>query len=386
MESLETMIRTLDDVEVKGKRVLVRVDFNVPVDKKGKITDDFRIRRAVPTFVYLLDHGASQLVLMSHLDPWDETPASTKDPRLKMNRVARRLGQLIKESVAKVDDCINVALPDRKIVVLENLRFYKEEKKNDETFAKALAENGEVYVNDAFGTCHRPHASVEAIVKYFKENSCAGLLVQKEVEAADRILRKPEHPFYVILGGSKVSSKINVIESLAKKADKLFIGGKMALAFAGVPYIEEDERKKAEELKKKYGKKLSLPVDYYDEDNHYVLSRNIPQDRNIYDIGPETLKAWESQMKDAKTIVWNGPLGYFEKKPFDRATNAIARYLANSKAVTVVGGGDSASAVQKLNLQKKMTHVSTGGGAFLEFLEGKELPAIKALERDYQEV
>ena len=372
------MLKTVNELDIKDKRVLVRVDFNVPIDEKGEITDDFRIRSALPTIQYLMDNGAKQVVLMSHLDPWKETPASTKDSRLKMDNVADALSGLLDQDVAKVDDCVDVELPDSKLVVLENLRFHKEEKKNDDGFSKKLAKNGEVYVNDAFGTCHRAHASVEGVVKYFKDYG-AGLLVQREVEMLNPVLQNPEHPLYVILAGAKVSSKIGVIEKMAESADKLFIGGKMALAFVGVDYIDEEERAKAKELLGKYGSKLVLPVDYVTEDEVVVGADAIPEGKNIFDVGPKTTSLWKQMMDDAKTIVSNGILGYFEKPPFDTGTNEMMKYMAQSSATTILGGGDSASAAMHLGLQDKISHVSTGGGASLEFLEGKELPGLKVL-------
>jgi phosphoglycerate kinase len=265
--------------------------------------------------------------------------------------------------------------------MLENLRFHKGEKKNDPEFAAKLAKNGEVYVNDAFGTCHRAHASVDAVVQHFKQYG-AGLLVKKEAEALYPLVKNPPHPFYVILGGSKVESKIGVIESLGVKADKIFIGGKMALAFAGVGYIDSDERAKAAELLKKLGRKLVLPTDYRTEDNAVVPAENIPHGKNIYDIGPSTITDWTREMANAKAIFSNIIVGYFEKPPFDEGTNSLIKKMAQltkSGVVTVIGGGDSVAAVQKLGLYEGMTHVSTGGGASLELLEGKQLPGLKAL-------
>jgi len=387
MEDLETMLKTLKDMDFKGKRVLMRVDFNVPIgnpDGKGDIEDDFRIRSVLPTINYVLDHGASQVVLMSHLDPWDDISPTTKDPRLKMDKVAKRLSELLEQDVKKVDDCINISLPSAKVVMLENLRFYKEEKKNDVKFAEALAKNGQVYVNDAFGTCHRAHASVEAVVKYFKEYG-AGLLVQKEVEMLYPVMKTPKKPFYVIMGGSKVKSKIDVIESIGKKADKIFIGGKMALAFAGVEYIDQEERDAASNLMDKFPAKLILPLDYMTEDKAILLAESpliASAERKIYDIGSKTIKEWKRELTDAKTVFSNIIVGYFEKPPFDNGTNSLIRYmveLTKKGVITIIGGGDSASAVQKLGLQDKVSHVSTGGGASLELLEGKELPGLKVL-------
>ena len=372
------MLKTLKDIDFQDKRVLIRVDFNVPIDKKGNITDDFRIKSSLPTIRYIKQKKAKQIVLMSHLDPWKDNPAIKRDSRLKMDKIAKRLGKLIGEKIGKVDDCINVELPSNNIVLLENLRFYKEEKDNNKTFAKKLSENGDVYVNDAFGTCHRAHASVSAIVRYFKEH-CAGLLVQKEVQMLNPILKSPKHPFYVILGGVKVKSKIKVIEKFGKNADKILIGGKMALAFVDVSYIDQKERKIAKKLMKKFSNKIILPFDYVLENGKAVDINSIPENKEIFDVGPKTILKWKEIIRDAKIIVWNGPLGYFEKKPFDRATNELAKYLAKSKSKTIIGGGETVDAVRILNLQNKMTHVSTGGGASLEFLEGKKLPGLKVL-------
>lgn len=372
-------MKTLAQLDLTGKRVLVRVDFNVPIDNRGNITDSFRIQGALPTIKHILSKNPKQLILMSHLDPWDEVPASTKDPRLKMDNVGKALERLIGQSVKKVDDCLASSLPKDKIVLLENLRFYKEEKKNDPEFAKKLAQYADVYINDAFGTCHRAHASVEAIAHMVKEKA-AGLLVQKEVEMLAPVLKSPDQPFYVILGGTKVKDKIQVIGTLAKNARNIFIGGRMALAFAQAQYIDEDERVKARELSAQYKSKIILPVDFVLEDRSIVDSRNLPQDKRAFDVGPRTVTSWVSRLAGAALIVWNGPLGKFEEPPFDAATKAIASYLADSSATTIIGGGDSASAVRILGLQERMSHVSTGGGASLEFLEGKELPGLKALE------
>lgn len=372
------MLKTLKDIDFKDKRVLIRVDFNVPIDKKGNISDDFRIKSSLPTIKNIKQKKAKQIVLMSHLDPWKDNPAIKRDSRLKMDKVAKRLSKLIGEKIGKVNDCINVELPSNNIVLLENLRFHKEEKENNKAFAKKLSKHGDVYVNDAFGTCHRAHASVNAIVRYFKKH-CAGLLVQKEVQMLNPILKSPKHPFYVILGGVKIKSKIKVIEKFGKCADKILIGGKMALAFIDVSYIDQKEKKMAKKLLKKFSNKIILPFDYVLENGKVVDINSIPKNKEIFDIGPKTILKWKGILRDAKIIVWNGPMGYFEKKPFDRATNELAKYLSNSNAKTIIGGGETVDAVRILNLQSKMTHVSTGGGASLEFLEGKKLPGLKVL-------
>ncbi len=371
------MLKTLKNTNVRGKRVLVRVDFNVPIDNRGKILDDFKIRCSLETIKYLKKKKAKQIILMSHLDPWKDNPASGRDLRLRMDSVAEILSKLIKGDVVKMHDCVDVKLPSDYIILLENLRFHKEEEKNDKKFAKKLAKNGDVYVNDAFGTCHRAHASVDSIVKYFK-NYCAGLLVEKEVKMLYPVLKNPKHPFYFILGGAKIASKIGVIEKFGKIADKIFIGGKMSLAFLDIPYIDKEDRLKARKLNKKYFDKIFLPVDFVLDDKKILDVRCIPKNKKIFDIGPITILLWKRIISDAKMVVWNGPLGYFEKKPFDRSTNEIAKYLSKKNLDVIIGGGDSENAVRKLNLGKKI-HVSTGGGASLEFLEGKKLPGLKVL-------
>lgn len=369
------MIKRIEDINLTDKRVLMRVDFNVPLDENGEITDDFRIKSALPTIKYALEHEARQVILMSHLG----RPKGEVVDSYRMDNVATRLSELIGEGVAKVNDCIDIELPDSKIVLLENLRFHKEEKKNDDKFAMSLASYADVYVNDAFGTCHRAHASVDAITKYVDDIG-AGLLVQKEVEMLGPVLKSPKHPFYAVLAGSKIAGKIEVIKNLGNKADKIFIGGKMALAFADVGYIDQEERDKAADLMKEFPDKIVLPIDYVSEYEDPVDSSEIPSGVNLYDIGIKSVDMWEKLMADAATVIWNGPLGYFEKKPFDKATNKLAQYLANLDANVIIGGGDSASAVRILGLQDKMAHVSTGGGASLEFLEGKELPGLKVLD------
>jgi phosphoglycerate kinase len=373
-EGLENMLKKIEDINLTDKRVLIRVDFNVPLDENGEITDDFRIKSALSTIKYALGHEAKQVILMSHLG----RPKGEVVENYKMDNVATRLSELIGEGVAKVNDCIDIELPSSKIVLLENLRFHKEEKKNDDQFAMSLASYADVYVNDAFGTCHRAHASVDAITKYVDEIG-AGLLVQKEVEMLGPVLKAPKHPFYVVLGGAKVEGKIDVIKSLGHIADKVFIGGKMALAFDDVSYIDQEERNKAAELRKEFSDKIVLPIDYVTEYEDIIDSSEIPSDVNLYDVGVKTVDMWKKLMADGSTIVWNGPLGYFEKKPFDKATNMLAEYLSTSDASVIIGGGDSASAVRILGLADKMDHVSTGGGASLEFLEGKELPGLKVL-------
>jgi phosphoglycerate kinase len=391
MSDLETiMLKTVKEVELKDKDVLARVDFNVPIGKPdgmGAIEDDTRIRAALPTIKYILDSGARRLVLMTHVDPWDEISPTTKDLRLKTDKIATRLSDLLGMPVTKADDCIDVDLPETGIIMLENLRFHKEEKKDDAVFAKKIADllpvENRVYVNDAFGTCHRAHASIHAIVQYFEE-ACAGLLLAKEAKYLGPVAKNPKQPFYAILGGSKVADKIQTIENLARKAKKLFIGGKMALAFAKAYGIDPAEIGAAEKLLAAYGSKLVLPVDYKTEKGDIVPANNLPQGAQLWDLGPETLKQWTAGIEDAATIFGNLVVGYIEKQGFDYATNGLIVAMANSKATTIIGGGDSVKAVNKL-IKKgiikegSIDHISTGGGASMELLEGKELPGLKVL-------
>ena len=372
--------KSIRDIDIKGKKVLMRVDFNVPLDKGLVITDDNRIRAALPSIEYILGENA-KLILMSHLG----RPKGEVNKKFSLAPAATRLSELIGKPVKILDDCIGdsvkeavSAMSDGDVILLENLRFHKEETENDASFAKELASLGDIFVNDAFGTCHRSHASVYAITNYVKE-SCAGLLIEKETMMLNPILESPQHPFYVIIGGAKVESKIDVIENMGESADKILIGGKMALAFQGVTYIDENEREEARILMEKYPDKIILPSDYITEDEKEVDAVVIPENKNLFDLGSKTLSEWKDILDNAKTVIWNGPLGYFENPPFDAATNELANYLANSSAITIIGGGDSANAIRKLNLQDKMTHVSTGGGASLEFLEGKELPGLEVL-------
>ncbi|MBR9692182.1 phosphoglycerate kinase [Candidatus Woesearchaeota archaeon] len=386
-------MRRLKSLKLKNKRVLVRVDFNVPLDKRGNITDDKRIKASLPTIRYILAKKPKQLILMSHLG----RPKGKPNPKLKMNPVAKRLQKLLKKKVTKLDNCIDIKIPKDKIILLENLRFHKEEKKNNKVFAKKLASYADIYINDAFGTSHRAHASVEAITNYLP--SAAGFLLQKEIEIMGKALKSPKKPFIAIMGGVKVSDKINAINNLLKKVDALLIGGAMMFTFykasgieTGKSLVEKDKLKLAKSLLKKSKKKLMLPTDTlaaskFDKKarTKIVPINSIPKNMLGVDIGPETIAIYKEIISKAKTIIWNGPMGVFEIKKFAKGTDEIAKALAkNKKAVTIVGGGDTAAAIEKLKLEKKLTHVSTGGGASLEFLEGKKLPAIKALEQNYK--
>jgi 3-phosphoglycerate kinase len=388
----------LSDLNVSGKRVLCRVDFNVSIDKKtGAIIDDSRVVAALPTIKYLLERGA-KAILCSHFgDP------EGRDPKLSLKPVAACLATHLGKPVTFAEDCIGAAaesavaaLKNGGVLLLENLRYNAGEKKNDPAFAAQLAKLGDAYVNDAFGAAHRAHASVSAVAGLFPQKA-AGLLMQKEVDYLSRALSKPEHPMVVILGGKKVSDKINVIEKMIDVADTLLIGGAMAYTFAlaeghkvGKSFIEPDKvdlAKKLVKLAADKKKKFLLPLDHVVTEEfeangpHEVVPwGKIPDGKESLDIGPKTVELFAKEIAGAKMIVWNGPLGVFELEPFNAGTFAIAKAVAsNSGAVSIVGGGESVAAVKKAGLSNKITHVSTGGGASLEFLEGKQLPGIKAL-------
>jgi phosphoglycerate kinase len=384
--------KTIRDVDVKGKRVLVRVDFNVPL-KDGAVADDTRIRAALPTLNYLLEQGAA-LILCSHLG----RPKGKIAPEFKMDPVAGQLSALLGRTVKKLDDCVGPgveaaakAMQPGDVILLENTRFHPEEKANDAEFARQLASLADIYVDDAFGSAHRAHASTEGVAHYLP--AVAGFLMEKELEFLGRVTQNPEHPYVAILGGAKISDKIGVIENLLKQCDRLLIGGGMANTFfkamgfeVGDSLVEEEAVATAESLLKKAGGQLILPVDVviadaFDNDaNTQVVAPNeVHAGWRILDIGPKTLTTFESALGAAKTVIWNGPLGVFEMPNFAKGTFAVAQMLANLDAVTVIGGGDSAAAVRQAGLVDKMTHVSTGGGASLEFLEGKVLPGVAVL-------
>jgi len=355
---------TLKDFNFSNKEALVRVDFNVPVDEKGRIKDDKRIRASLPTIHYLIRKKA-MVILMSHLG----RPKGEVVESLKMDHVAKRLGELLGKKVAKLDDCIGLDVEDYidkmvpgEVVVLENLRFYKEEKENDASFARELASLAQVYVNDAFGTCHRQHASVDAVTRYVP--SCAGFLVEKEIRDMGKTLAKPKRPFVAVMGGVKVSDKIEAINNLLKKVDKLLIGGAMMFTFLKAKginvdksIVEEDKVKLAKKLLK--NKKIVLPVDAVVGDkfekNAKAKTVDVENIRGIgLDIGPKTIKLYTGILKKAKTILWNGPMGKFEWKKFSKGTNEIAKAMARSRAATIVGGGDSAAAIQQAGLTDKI--------------------------------
>ncbi|WP_299032951.1 phosphoglycerate kinase [uncultured Anaerococcus sp.] len=393
--------KTVKDLDVKGKKVLVRVDFNVPLSKeeKGKIADDARIKAAIPTINYLSENGA-KVILMSHLG----RPKGEANPEFALKPVADYLenfygGQFrfipspevvdekVKEEVSKLED--------GQIALLENTRYRAEETKNGEEFAKELASLADLYVNDAFGTSHRAHASNVGVASILP--SAVGFLIEKEIEVMGKALESPDHPFVSILGGAKVSDKIGVIENLITKVDTILIGGGMAYTFLkamgkeiGQSLLEEDKMDLSLELMKKAKAnevEILLPIDVViadkieaGVDTEIVDIDSIPEDKEALDIGPKTAELFADKIKDAKTVVWNGPMGVFEIKEFSNGTNEVAKALAESEAVTIVGGGDSALAIEMAGLKDKITHVSTGGGASLEFLEGKDLPGITAIE------
>lgn len=388
--------KTIEDIDVRGKRVLVRVDFNVPMDENGNITDDRRIRAALPTIQYLIKNNA-KVILMSHLG----RPKGEFDPKYSLAPVAKRLSELLGQEVIMAKDVIGesaknavASMKEGQVVLLENVRFHKEETKNDPEFAKALAQLGDIYVNDAFGSAHRAHASTEGVAHYLP--AVAGYLIQKELEVMGKALENPERPFVAILGGAKVSDKIGVIENLINKVDVLLIGGGMAYTFlkakgyeVGNSLLEEDKVELAKQLMEKAkekGVKLLLPVDNVvaqefkaDAPHKVVDSDKIEAGWMGMDIGPKTREMFGEEIKKAKTVVWNGPMGVFEMPAFAEGTKAVAKYVSECGGTTIIGGGDSAAAVEQLGFADKMTHISTGGGASLEFLEGKVLPGIAAL-------
>jgi len=385
---------SIKDLDVKGKKVLMRVDFNVPLDK-GRVTDDTRITAALPSIKHVLEKGGS-LILMSHLG----RPKKGPQDDLRLDPVAKRLQELLGKPVKKLNDCIGpevetacAQMKPGDVILLDNLRFYAEEEKGDDGFAKKLAELGDVFVMDAFGTAHRAHAST-AIINKFVKKSAAGFLMEKEIEYLGRAVANPDKPYVAILGGAKVSDKILVIENLLSKVNALVIGGGMAYTFLkakgepiGNSKLEGDRIDTAKQiLEKAKAAKVDvlLPVDHVVADkfdaaaNTKVVDR-IPDGWMALDVGPKTVDLFVRKLKEARTVVWNGPLGVFEMAPFAKGTEAIAKALAAGNATTIIGGGDTAAAVNQFGLGDKMSHISTGGGASLEFLEGKELPGVAAL-------
>lgn len=388
--------KTIEDIDVKGKRVFVRCDFNVPLDENGNITNDNRIKGALKTIKYLKDHDA-KIILASHLG----RPKGEVNPKYSLAPVAKRLSELLNCEVKMAKDVIGddakklaSELKDGDIMLLENVRFHKEETKNDPAFSKELASMADIFVNDAFGTAHRAHCSTTGIASYIP--AVCGYLIQKEIEIMGKALSNPERPFVAILGGAKVSDKIGVINNLIEKVDSIIIGGGMAYTFIGAKggkigksLFEADKVELAKELMAKAeakGVKLYLPIDTLcgkdfsnDTETKIVETMNIPDDMEGMDIGPKSREVFAEVVKNAKTVVWNGPMGVFEFPTFAEGTLSVATAMAESGAITIIGGGDSAAAVTKLGFGDKMTHISTGGGASLEFLEGIELPGIAAL-------
>jgi phosphoglycerate kinase len=384
--------KTVRDIDLKGKRVLMRVDFNVPM-AEGKVTDDKRIKAALPTIKYVLEQGAS-LLLMSHLG----RPKGGFDPEFSLKPAAEVLAGYLGIPVKMAADCVGLeveqmakAIKPGEVIMLENTRFHPEEEKNDMELAKKMAALGDIYVNDAFGSAHRAHSSTEGVAHFLP--AVSGFLMEQELEYLGRAIANPEHPYIAILGGAKISDKILVVETLLSKCDKLIIGGGMANTFLAAQglnmqdsLVEAASIDTARAILKRSGKGIVLPVDAVIADkfdaeanNEIVDVDKIPAGWRMMDVGPKTLALYKETLKDAKLIVWNGPVGVFEMPKFAEGTFALARMLAESGAITVIGGGDSASAVKKAGVAKQMTHVSTGGGASLEFLEGKELPGVAAL-------
>ncbi|MBN1913846.1 MAG: phosphoglycerate kinase [Candidatus Omnitrophica bacterium] len=385
---------TLKDIDLKDKSVLVRADFNVPQDDKLNITDDTRIRATLPTLKYILENGAKKIILMSHLG----RPEGKVVAKYSLKPVSVKLSELLKEPVLALDECVGdkikegIAAAKEKVVLLENLRFHSEEEANSADFARQLASLGDVFVNDAFGTAHRAHASTEGVTHYLK--SAAGFLLDKEIRYLGSAVEDPKKPFMVILGGAKVSDKIGVIEHLLPKCDAIIIGGGMAYTFLkaqgkqiGNSKLEKDKVELAKSILDKavsLKKEILLPqdhlvVDKIDPQAATEIVDDIPEGKIAVDIGPKTISAFSQKLKDAKTIVWNGPMGIFEMDAFSNGTRQLAESISTIGATTIIGGGDTAAAIAKFKLEDKMTHISTGGGASLEFLEGKALPGIAAL-------
>lgn len=399
-------VANLSPSDLSGKRVLVRADFNVPLDEQGRITDDTRIRAALPTIQELTSKGA-KVILTSHFGrPKGDDFMSRAVDKFRLTPVAKRLSELLNKPVAKTDDCIGeevaakvAEMQDGDVLLLENVRFYPGEEKNDPEFAKQLASIADLYVNDAFGTAHRAHASTEGVTHYLKP-SVAGFLIEKELKFLQEAIENPQRPLAAIVGGSKVSSKITVIETLLEKVDKLLIGGGMIFTFykarglnVGKSLVEEDKLELAKALEakaKEKGVALLLPTDVVvadafsaDANAQTVSIENIPDGWMGLDIGPDSVKLFQEALADCKSVIWNGPMGVFEFDKFAVGTEAIARSLAGltkTGCTTIIGGGDSVAAVEKVGVADQMSHISTGGGASLELLEGKELPGIAALD------
>lgn len=391
------MKKTIRDIDVSNKRVFVRVDYNVPMNSELKIMDDTRIVSTLPTINYLIDHGA-KVILCSHLG----RPNGQVDPKLSLRPVLARLSKLMDKPISFAEDVKSKStlemvnnMKSGDILMLENIRFYKEEEKNTESFAKKLASLADIFVLEAFATAHRKHASTYGIAQFIP--AVCGFLVEEELRMFDKVLTNPEHPFVAILGGAKVSDKLPVIENLLDKVDTILIGGGMAYTFIkaiggniGMSILDNTKIDLAKEIydrAKDKGVKIILPIDNigakeFSEDAESKLFNSgfFADDYQGMDIGPKTIKMFKKEIKKAKTIVWNGPLGVYEYEKFKRGTNKIAKYVAKSKAISVIGGGDSVAAIQSLGYAKKVTHISTGGGASLMLLQGKKLPCVEMIE------
>jgi phosphoglycerate kinase len=393
--------RFVDEIDIKGKKVLIRVDFNVPLDDAGTITDDTRIRAAVPTINHALDENA-KVILMSHLG----RPKGKRDQGLSLSGAAKRLGRLIQKDIIMAPDCVGdevekivTAMKEGEVVLLENLRFHSEETENDEEFGKMLASLADVYINDAFATAHRAHASNVAVTKHVKL-CAAGLLMKSEMTYFSKAMQNPSRPLVAVVGGKKVSDKIGVLLSFCDKVDKLIIGGGMGVNFirargydVGKSFVEDSVQEKALEIidkAKEKGIKLYLPVDFVVADKFdpaaetkVVTFQDIPKEWMALDIGPASVALFSEAIQDAKTIIWNGPMGVFEMDAFSRGTFAMVNTIANAFALTIAGGGDTDVAVHRAGEMAKISYISTGGGAFLSLLEGKKLPGIEALAGNY---
>lgn len=390
--------KTIEDVEIKGKKVLVRVDFNVPLDQQ-QITDDTRIRAALPTINYLLEGGAA-VILMSHLG----RPGGKANQEFSLEPVAEYLGGMLENKVMFVPDCIgkiaessSAELKPGEVLLLENTRFHPGEKENDPEMAEKLASLGKLFVNDAFGTAHRRHASNVGVANFLP--AVAGFLLEKEIKYLDKAIKNPERPFVAVLGGAKISGKIGVINNLLSRVDQILIGGGMANTFfkakgyqLGDSLVENEVLDIARDLLAKAGDKIVLPADVViadefsaDAQKKTIDAGDVPAGWQILDVGPETIKLFQAYLKDVGTIVWNGPMGVFEFPAFAEGTFSVAKAVADSSAVSIIGGGDSASAVSKAGLTEQITHVSTGGGASLQMLEGENLPGLDALDDKDQE-
>ena len=391
------MKKTLNDIDVSGKKVLLRVDFNVPLSADLKIVDDNRIVQELPTIQYLIEHNA-KVIVCSHLG----RPEGVNNPKMSLRPVVSRLSRLLQKDVAFVEDvkdadCCKIldSMKDGDIAMLENIRFYKEEETNDKEFAKMLAGLADIFVFDAFATAHRKHASTYGVAELLP--SAVGFLVEHEIEMFDKVLVEPEHPFVAVLGGAKISDKLPVIENLLDKVDTILVGGGMSYTFVkaiggevGKSLVDNKSLELAKETLDKAeekGVKIILPHDNYGADDFTATAKRksfnsgfFAKDFQGMDIGPRTTKTFKHIIKDAKTIVWNGPMGVYEFPKFRRGTKKVAKYIAKSKAISIIGGGDTVASVQELGLENKITHISTGGGASLMLLQGKKLPCIEVIE------